>query len=1654
VLIAYEPGTGETLFSGNRLDSRTSTAISLVQGQKYYFEVRHQHGGGTGYIQVGWQRPDGVQEIIPALHLAQYELDPYLATDYSGQAPSFNAAAPSNRGGYNNGDITNAVTLKEGYELLLPLDVVAPQPTTFVWKTNGVIVPGQNLSYFDIQRTPATYNGLHLQAIISNAYGSLTSSVTTVTITPDTTAPTILTVDTAGNPNVLEVIYSKPVNPATATNLANYQVSVVGGGTLAITNATLSADQQTVTFFGAFNFQAGTNYLLRVQNVRDQAVAANTLSPNPAIVPFILSAPLGTTYNFDSGAPSGFSFYGNAGITNNINANGGGLLRLTDAARNQNGAVLLTSRRNIDQVHIKFNTRVGDGGTISGTDQPGDGFSLNISANLPLATFSNPQYGFSPPVTENQFTIFFNAHESSFLNPVSIGVSLNNQILTNVLAGTNGFPLSGIPPITSSDGHWAPVDINILRDGRLNLSFDGVTILTNYQTAWVGIDSAQIGFGAATRTWFETHWIDDLYINFGEGDVGNVGLSTNSILGGTFPEGSLAKLIAVPVGAGPFIYQWYKNGSPISGATSRILTFPAVAGSGGSFSLALSNSFSGLVSPAHGVVIQPDTAPPSVLSARGVAGGVNEVLLTFSETLDPATATALATYSSPYFVVSSAALSTDGRSVILNTTQQRVGTTYPLTIAGLKDASAAGNVLTTNLTFISSLAYQDEVLADKPVRYFKLDETSGTVAFTQTASGDTANTNANYQNLPILGVPPLVPSASSDEYAVRFVAANTNWVLEPNGGDVNDFRGPWSKKTYELWFKANSFPGVAQPGDSGVQAQTHSVSGLWEEGGNLRDIGLYLWNNTTNSNPSQALLAFHAYNSTADGAGSPFGLLTYPAVYITYPVTTNVTYHVVAVLDGDSTGTNGELRLYINSQLVSRSTNGVGQIYNHNGDVEIGQGNGRSHLNVSGVWGAFDGTIDEVSVYNSVLQTNRIVAHYQAGTGASTAGTVAPILVSSVDPRGNPNRLNVSFNQPVSAASAENLSNYALKTAANVTLNITSAHLASDLKTVSLNGAFNFLVGNSYNLTVQGVADILAATNTVASTNLAFTFASAGPVALVGSITNLIVAENQPAQFSVTASGQSPYTYQWKTNGVAWAGQTNSTLSFSAAWNSGGAYSVVVSNEFSSVTSSPAATLTVLSDAVPPGLNSVRAFAGTLNQIVLTFSEPVDPATATNLSTYNIPTSGSTGLTLKGAAISTDGLQVTLSTTPQVNGQTNQLTITSLRDRAHIPNTLTITVQFTSGISYRDEILAEGAVRYWTFDESNGTAFNTLVTKFDADPLNYIGLINGNPALGVPGLVPNVPNSAAISFSKLNTNSSVNLPNGKDLTAILGPWPKITHIFSFKANSLPRVYGATNVEAPAIYGHNNVVLYLYGTQDTNNPAQAQLVFKANNTSSDGPGAPWGGNTAATAKYITYPIVAGRVYNVVAVVDGNASFTGQLRLYVNGSLVGTVTGIGEIYKHPNSPAAFAHAYFTTVQGTNYTIRPDLITYPNVSGGTTHWADTLDGVIDEFAVINGTLSASRISQLYAFSQTNAPNTSFSVVTNTTGSAPVLTFSTVVGSGLSLQWPGAATGYYLEYTTNLASGTWISNPAAASVINGNNVVSQSIGTNGNRFFRLHHP
>ena len=110
---------------------------------------------------------------------------------------------------------------------------------------------------------------------------------------------------------------------------------------------------------------------------------------------------------------------------------------------------------------------------------------------------------------------------------------------------------------------------------------------------------------------------------------------------------------------------------------------------------------------------------------------------------------------------------------------------------------------------------------------------------------------------------------------------------------------------------------------------------------------MYLYGtDSTTTTPGQAQLVFNAANLIKDdgGIGSPWGITnTGPlvnAVYVSAPVTTNVVYHVVAVLQGNASPALGQLLLYTNGVLAG-SDHGAGYLYTHTGDAPRVGGAGR-----------------------------------------------------------------------------------------------------------------------------------------------------------------------------------------------------------------------------------------------------------------------------------------------------------------------------------------------------------------------------------------------------------------------------------------------------------------------------------------------------------------------------------------------------------------------------------------------------------------------------------------------------------------------------------------------------------------------------------------
>ncbi|MFM1770732.1 MAG: hypothetical protein RJA22_3261, partial [Verrucomicrobiota bacterium] len=146
----------------------------------------------------------------------------------------------------------------------------------------------------------------------------------------------------------------------------------------------------------------------------------------------------------------------------------------------------------------------------------------------------------------------------------------------------------------------------------------------------------------------------------------------------------------VVIGTPPMTFQWYRNGSPIPGATGQSYTTDTltVADSGSTYYLvATTANPAGTAQTATATVtVNADTTPPTILSAAGNST-FDKITLVFSKILDAASAgdtisyTVLQNGGGP-LGLNAAILQADGRTVILETTPQSPNTVYDVSING------------------------------------------------------------------------------------------------------------------------------------------------------------------------------------------------------------------------------------------------------------------------------------------------------------------------------------------------------------------------------------------------------------------------------------------------------------------------------------------------------------------------------------------------------------------------------------------------------------------------------------------------------------------------------------------------------------------------------------------------------------------------------------------------------------------------------------------------------------------------------------------------------------------------------------------------------------------------------------------------------------
>ncbi len=241
------------------------------------------------------------------------------------------------------------------------------------------------------------------------------------------------------------------------------------------------------------------------------------------------------------------------------------------------------------------------------------------------------------------------------------------------------------------------------------------------------------------------------------------------------------------------------------------------------------------------------------------------------------------------------------------------------------------------------MAYSDEVLADTPLVYYKLDEASGTSAADSSGNGSTAT----HTNSPTVGAAGLLGDTAK-KAAVYTRAGTTPYTLS---GNVVSGATNFGTFAIEAWIKPASLPG-----------------GVFQEifGLTPGDVSLKILNSTIRG----------AFRKN-DGTGAHVTLTTTagdPTVSI------GSVYHVVYEANGT------DANLYINGVLKKTTATAFG-LENQNAPMGWLVSNTTSSI-------AFNGTIDECAFYDHALGSTRVLAHYNAGIAVPSL----PPAITSVTP--------------------------------------------------------------------------------------------------------------------------------------------------------------------------------------------------------------------------------------------------------------------------------------------------------------------------------------------------------------------------------------------------------------------------------------------------------------------------------------------------------------------------------------------------------------------------------------------------------------------------------------------------------------------------------
>jgi hypothetical protein len=521
--------------------------------------------------------------------------------------------------------------------------VVAGANPHFQWfKEESPVAGGttDTLTFTSISRT----NAGHYRLIASNESGAITSQVATlpVWLKANTNPPVLISAGPASDGPGLIVIFDHSMDSFSGTDKANYSI------TRAETGASVVISNLTTYGLNAFRLipgllEPGVNYILTVNNIKDThnvSVRPNSRVTIPSTVP-LLSIDATWSYN-DSGVEPGSNW-------REINF---------DDSTWPSGQALFVNDQN-------FTTPTG---TVIRTQ-----VAVTNSAGPVITHYFRGAFQVNTLPTSGA------ALKTRFLADDGAIVSLNGQEIARYNMPTGEVNAATRASASGTESVWIG---NLADAGPLVLGRNVMSVEV-HQFSLASPNFPDISFALEASVQADS-WANTPPI---------VLRQPTSLALAEHQTGSFFADVMAATDL-----QWLRNGVPIPGANRRTLNLPPVSATddGALFSLSASNSLGAVLTDAARLTVRPDRVGPQL---RGANMGTNrsQIVVTFSENLDPVTSQEIARYhitneqGQAWNIIS--ATQTNGGTVVLTTEPRTNGIHFVLSVDGVRDTAVAGNAV-------------------------------------------------------------------------------------------------------------------------------------------------------------------------------------------------------------------------------------------------------------------------------------------------------------------------------------------------------------------------------------------------------------------------------------------------------------------------------------------------------------------------------------------------------------------------------------------------------------------------------------------------------------------------------------------------------------------------------------------------------------------------------------------------------------------------------------------------------------------------------------------------------------------------------------------------------------------------------------------------